>query len=80
MPTKEENEKQWEDWCTPRVGVLWVCAVCGRAARTRSGEDLAGNSTLVIGTSWDTSCFIHAVLCHDQKVDGKWQAVKEKTE
>lgn len=73
----EEKEREWTDWNTPKVGMLWVCSVCGRTARTRTGEDLEGNSTLVNASHWDTSCFMHAVLCYADKKEGKWQAVKE---
>jgi hypothetical protein len=77
--TEEKEDAQWTEWCTPRVGMVWVCSVCGRVARTRSGEDLQGEETIVNGTHWDTSCFLHAVLCYEQKQDGKWQAVKDES-
>lgn len=56
-------------------GQVWVCAHCGRRARSRWGFDHQGEST-VIDHGYDSSCSLHAVLCHEEKSpDGKWVCV-----
>lgn len=40
-------------------GTVWVCSACGKTAKDRYGDS---------GTSWDESCMLNAVLCHDKRV------------
>jgi hypothetical protein len=52
------------------AGTIWVCGACGKTSRDRYGDaDSRG---------WDSSCMLHAVLCHEERKDGVWQAVKEE--
>lgn len=56
-------------------GQVWVCAACGKRAKSRWGHDAAGNST-VIDDGYDSSCMSHAVLCFEEREpDGAWRAV-----
>lgn len=55
-------------------GTVYVCAACGKTSPTRSGYD--GTGKRVAPGRWDSSCFLHAVLCYSPRVDGQpWQAV-----
>ena len=60
------------------VGQVWVCLACGKRSRTKYGFD-TNNVAQTIDPLWDSSCMLHAVLCHDppNMVDGKphWKAV-----
>ena len=51
-------------------GQVYVCSACGKTS-----DDKYGDGKHSYG--WDESCMMHAVLCHEQKVDGVWQAVQE---
>lgn len=55
-------------------GQVWVCAACGKRARSRYGFNVVGGST-VIDRGWDTSCMMHAILCHAEKRDGVFMPV-----
>lgn len=51
-------------------GTIWVCRACGKTAKDRYGDK---------NSSWDESCMLNAVLCHEHKKfdkDGllKWAA------
>lgn len=52
-----------------KAGAVWVCAACGKTAR-RQWKDI-GN-----GIGWDESCAMNAVLCNEEKQDGKWMPVE----
>jgi hypothetical protein len=58
----------------PPKGQVWVCSACGKRARTRYGVDAAGAHTN-LDHGWDESCVMHAVLCHEEKMDGLFVAV-----
>jgi len=40
------------------TGTIWVCGACGKTAKDRYGDT---------GSSWDESCMLNAVLCHEHK-------------
>lgn len=49
-------------------GTIWVCAACGKTSRDICGDE---------GASWDESCMLNAVLCHEIKIGGVWRPVKD---
>ena len=54
------------------AGQVYVCGACGKRSRTKAGFDGAA-----IDRGWDSSCFLHAVLCYEEKDgEGNWQAVE----
>lgn len=55
-------------------GQIYVCGACGKTSPTRYGFD--ENNRDVGDRGWDESCMLNAVLCHLEKVDGKWVAVR----
>lgn len=57
--------EQWEEKYNAPTGQIWVCAACGKH----------GPNRVRIG---DESCFLNAVLCYEEKVDGIWYAVDEE--
>lgn len=58
-------------------GQVWVCAICGRRAKSRWGFDAKNNST-VLDYGYDSSCMSHSVLCFEERgPDGAWLAVVE---
>jgi hypothetical protein len=59
-------------------GQIYVCAACGKRARSRFGFDAMGRSTW-IDHGWDTSCMTHAVLCYAEKKGGDWIPVEEES-
>lgn len=55
----------WLDEYDAPEGQVWVCAACGKHGKNR----------VKIG---DESCFMNAVLCHEEKhKDGHWVAVEK---
>jgi len=63
-PKKTQAEK---DGIAPD-GQIWVCGACGKTSKYRYADERGG--------MWDSSCMTWAVLCFEDKVDGKWQAVR----
>lgn len=58
-------------------GQVWVCALCGRRAKSRWGFDAENNST-TLDHGYDSSCMLHAVLCFEERgPDGSWRKVGE---
>lgn len=49
-------------------GTIWVCPHCGKTAAVRW--------KFTAGSFWDESCMVNAILCHQEKVNGIWQAVR----
>lgn len=45
--------------CKP--GEIWVCSACGKTSKNRYDGD-------TLSPSWDTSCFLNAVLCVEGSV------------
>lgn len=58
-------------------GQLWVCAACGKRARSRYGFD-SGNKSTVVDPGWDGACMLSAVLVYADKREGKWVAVEQE--
>lgn len=54
----------WKDEYQAPAGQVWVCGACGRH----------GKNKVDIG---DESCFLNAVLCYEEQVDGAWKAVED---
>lgn len=45
----------------PRIappGTIWVCGACGKTSKDRYGDR---------SSSWDESCVLNSVLCHEEK-------------
>jgi hypothetical protein len=59
-------------------GQIYVCAACGKRARSRFGFDAMGRPTR-IDPGWAPSCMLHAVLCYAEKKGGTWIAVEEES-
>lgn len=47
-----------EDRFAPE-GAVWVCAACGKTHKDQYGIEGEGSP------SWDESCMLNAVLCHE---------------
>lgn len=43
-------------------GQVWVCGACGKRSRDRYGYQ-------PIDRGWDESCFLNAVLCHEDSLE-----------
>lgn len=57
-------------------GQVWICAACGKRARSRYGFDAQNRST-ALDSGWDESCMLHAVLCYAERgSDGLYQPVE----
>jgi len=48
-------------------GTVWVCAACGKTAKSKYGFDKDDNRTN-ISCGWDESCMMNSVLCKDPDV------------
>lgn len=60
-------------------GQVWVCALCGRRAKSRWGFDEQNNST-ALDYGYDSSCLSRALLCFEERgPDGSWRQVGELT-
>jgi len=42
-------------------GAIWVCGACGKTHKDQYGLEGEGSR------SWDESCALNAVLCHERK-------------
>ena len=52
-------------------GTVWVCAACRKTSKNRVDG--------APGTGWDESCFLHAVLCNEEKgPEGSWVAAAQE--
>ena len=63
-------------------GTIYVCGACGKTSRNRAGFLDDGGRGIdsdehgrIAKAGWDESCMLHAVLCKDQRADGRWEAV-----
>jgi len=71
----EEYRQEVKAGTTPAPqGQIWVCAICGKRARTRYGFDEHQKST-ALDAGWDESCMLHAVLCHESPSGGTFHPV-----
>lgn len=68
--TKQLAEYTREGTTPAPDGQVYVCGACGKTSTTRYGRGATNG--------WDESCMLHAVLCHVEKMDGKWQAVQRQ--
>ena len=55
-----------------KAGLVWVCAACGKRSQDRMGDH-------AIDHGWDESCYMHAVLCHQER-DSEGRYVAAETE
>lgn len=54
----------WKNEYEAPVGQVYVCAACGKSNKNK----------VDVG---DESCFLNAVLCYADKIDGHWKAVED---